>query len=199
MPSAGIAGAAPVWQNENTQSTYLFVFQGVMFVDAPADTPLPATNSRSGSSSLAGTPVSHSLPEIVTSSPVTGTKETARQWGLTRSDQFFVGVLVVAATVLLAGYWVRISRFGTRPIEIRHLPDRVYDYRLDINRAEWVEWALLEGIGETIAKRIVEDRTANGPFTSIDDLRRVKGIGEKTLERIRPWLTVGSAAPFASQ
>ena len=41
-----------------------------------------------------------------------------------------------------------------------------------------------------ISKRIVEDREANGPFESIEALQRVKGIGPKTIERIRPWLQV---------
>jgi competence protein ComEA len=49
----------------------------------------------------------------------------------------------------------------------------------------------LEGIGISMAHRIVADRTLNGPFHSIDDLTRVPGIGEATLDQIRPWLTIG--------
>ena len=46
----------------------------------------------------------------------------------------------------------------------------------------------LPGIGPTLAKRIVESRQAAGPFADQDDLRRVRGIGPKTMEQIRPYL-----------
>jgi competence protein ComEA len=46
----------------------------------------------------------------------------------------------------------------------------------------------LPGIGETLAHRIVETRETGGPFPSPDDLRRVRGIGPKKLEEIRPYL-----------
>jgi competence protein ComEA len=46
----------------------------------------------------------------------------------------------------------------------------------------------LPEIGEALAKGIVESREQDGPFASHDDLDRVRGIGPKTLERIRPYL-----------
>ena len=55
----------------------------------------------------------------------------------------------------------------------------------DINRATAAEWDELPGIGPAKAQAIVEDRERNGPFRSIDDLARVKGIGPKLLERLR--------------
>jgi competence protein ComEA len=55
----------------------------------------------------------------------------------------------------------------------------------DINRATEAEWDELPGIGPSKARAIVEDRERNGPFRSIDDLARVKGIGPKLLERLR--------------
>ena len=55
----------------------------------------------------------------------------------------------------------------------------------DINRATAAEWDELPGIGPSKAQAIVEDRERNGPFRSIDDLARVKGIGPKLLERLR--------------
>lgn len=67
-----------------------------------------------------------------------------------------------------------------------------YVYQIDINQATWSEWAQLPGIGETLARRIVAERESDGPFKSIDDLRRVKGIGAKTLEKMRPHLRVPS-------
>jgi len=47
----------------------------------------------------------------------------------------------------------------------------------------------LPGIGETMARRIVDERLARGAFADRRDLeRRVRGIGPRTLERIRPYL-----------
>lgn len=115
-------------------------------------------------------------------------RETSSFLGLRRGDQWFVAACVIIGLVLLLAQVVRLSGWGQPAVEIDRLPARQYEYRLDINRATWVEWALLEGIGEKIAKTIVADREARGPFKSIDDLQRVKGIGPKTMDRIRPWL-----------
>lgn len=63
-------------------------------------------------------------------------------------------------------------------------------YRVDVNTGTWVEWMQLEGIGQTMAHRIVADREEFGPFLTIDDLTRVNGIGRVTLDRLRPKLTI---------
>lgn len=110
--------------------------------------------------------------------------------GLRRGDQYFVGICVIAGLVLLAAYAFRLNGWGQPPIEIERLPARRYDYQLDVNRASWFEWTLLDGIGEKLARRIVADREQNGSFTTIEDVQRVAGIGPKTWEQIRPWLTV---------
>ena len=109
---------------------------------------------------------------------------------LRRADQLFVSVCLTAIVVLLIIYWGRLSGWGMRPVEIERLPRSEYQYRIDVNRATWVEFAQLDGIGSTLAHRIVEDREQHGPFQSADDLLRVKGIGPKILERMRPHLEV---------
>ena len=62
--------------------------------------------------------------------------------------------------------------------------------KIDINRAE--PWLLeaLPGIGEVLAQRIVDYRSENGPFRTIEDLPKVSGIGSATLEQIRDFVTV---------
>ncbi|MFG0305580.1 MAG: ComEA family DNA-binding protein [Phycisphaerales bacterium JB040] len=60
---------------------------------------------------------------------------------------------------------------------------------IEINRADAAELQLLPGIGPVLAKRIVDDRSANGPFLDADDLQRVKGIGEKTAAKLAPMIT----------
>jgi competence ComEA-like helix-hairpin-helix protein len=59
---------------------------------------------------------------------------------------------------------------------------------LDVNRDPAKDLELLPGIGPKKAGAIVESRERDGPFGSVADLARVKGIGEKTVERIRPWV-----------
>src|SRR5207249_11233046 len=47
------------------------------------------------------------------------------------------------------------------------------------------ELRLIPGIGDALAQRIVDHRDNVGPFRSVDELRKVAGIGPKTLERLR--------------
>lgn len=60
---------------------------------------------------------------------------------------------------------------------------------INVNQATLEELEKLPGIGRTIAKRIVEYREKNGPFKGPSDLLKVKGIGEKKLEKIRGMIT----------
>jgi competence protein ComEA len=55
---------------------------------------------------------------------------------------------------------------------------------VDINRANEDELRALPGIGGVLAARIVEARERDGPFASLDDLRRVRGLGRAKLERL---------------
>lgn len=64
---------------------------------------------------------------------------------------------------------------------------------LDVNLATRDQLERLPGIGPGLAGRIVDAREHRGPFGSVDDLRRVRGIGRTTLERMRPLLAVGPA------
>jgi competence ComEA-like helix-hairpin-helix protein len=55
---------------------------------------------------------------------------------------------------------------------------------VDINRASEDELRVLPGIGSVLASRIVEAREREGPFASLEDLRRVRGLGRAKLERL---------------
>jgi len=59
---------------------------------------------------------------------------------------------------------------------------------IDINTADENEMEKLPRIGPAMAKRIIEYRNTKGPFKSLDDLTNVKGIGNKTLNLIKPYL-----------
>lgn len=62
---------------------------------------------------------------------------------------------------------------------------------IDLNRATKEQLETLPGIGPALAQRIIDDRTARGPFRSVDDLDRVSGIGKKTIDKFRAKVTVG--------
>jgi competence protein ComEA len=121
--------------------------------------------------------------------PETDLTEANRTGGLTRGDCRFLLVTGALLLVLSAAHWALLSGFGLREVEIDRLPERQFDFRVDVNRATWVEWMQLENIGETTARKIVADREQRGPFRSIEDVARVPGIGPKTLARIRPYLS----------
>jgi competence protein ComEA len=64
---------------------------------------------------------------------------------------------------------------------------------IDLNRASQDELERLPGIGPGLAARIVDSRARRGTFETVDDLRRVRGIGDATLARLRPLLAIGPA------
>ena len=61
---------------------------------------------------------------------------------------------------------------------------------VNINLAPKERFLNLPGIGEVYAQRIVEYRNENGRFESLDELMNVSGIGEKTFEKIRPFISL---------
>jgi competence protein ComEA len=109
-------------------------------------------------------------------------------WLLRRRDQAAVAALIVVALLATAGWWIVQGGWSGRLVEIDQAAPQTACFEVDVNTADWPELAQLPGIGQKLAKRIVESRQTDGPFTSPDDLRRVRGIGKKILEGIRPYL-----------
>jgi len=64
---------------------------------------------------------------------------------------------------------------------------------IDINAAAASDLESVPGIGKALAARIIAFRDKNGAFASVDDLLKVQGIGEKSLQKLRPYLTVAKA------
>ncbi len=62
---------------------------------------------------------------------------------------------------------------------------------LDVNRATPAQLESLPGIGPVLARRIVEHRNRFGRFRSVEELRAVRGIGPRLLERLRPRIRLG--------
>lgn len=62
--------------------------------------------------------------------------------------------------------------------------------KININTATESELRSLDGIGEKTARRIIEKREKLGGFSSIEDILEVEGIGSKTFEQIKHYITV---------
>ena len=80
--------------------------------------------------------------------------------------------------------------FSSPPLAPRAARPRGVEERLDVTRASLTELEALPGIGPALAQRILDARRER-PFTSVDDLLRVRGVGPATLERLRPKVRVG--------
>jgi competence protein ComEA len=64
---------------------------------------------------------------------------------------------------------------------------------IDINTADGAALETVPGIGKSLSQRILAFREKNGAFQSVDDLLKVPGIGEKSIQKLRPYLTVAKA------
>jgi competence protein ComEA len=103
-------------------------------------------------------------------------------------DQAAVAGLVALALVAMGAYWIAHGGHRGKLIEIDRAEPLTARYLVDINKAEWPEFAELPELGETLARRIVESRATDGDFGDHDELLRVEGIGPRTLERLKPYL-----------
>jgi len=64
---------------------------------------------------------------------------------------------------------------------------------IDLNTADSSALESVPGIGKSLSQRILAFRDKNGPFQSVDDLLKVQGVGEKSIQKLRPYLTVSKA------
>lgn len=114
---------------------------------------------------------------------------------LRRADQVTVAALVLLGAALLVAQWAYRGGLQSRLLPIDSAPPVPLVWQVDVNVAEWPELSVLPDVGDQLAKEIVENRRKFGPFSSPADLRRVRGIGPKTIFRIRPYLAPFPAAP----
>jgi len=95
--------------------------------------------------------------------------------------------------VFLSGvvvYVINNAPRGAQTVSQGKADPKIEKYRLvNINTAGEAELETLPSIGPSTAKKIIEYRTQKGSFKTLEDLKKVKGIGEKTFERLKERIT----------
>lgn len=94
------------------------------------------------------------------------------------------------AIVLADQQLVYIPRKGETVEQTKQTPQAGNESKVNINTASAEELQTLTGIGEKKAQAIIDYRTQNGNFQSIDQLTEVDGFGEKTVEKLRDSITI---------
>lgn len=102
------------------------------------------------------------------------------------ADQSAVAAIVGLTLLAIIFYCLQQGALRGRLIEIEHAATQRTAFKVDINTADVVEISQLPELGETLAQRIVASREVFGPFRSADDLLRVKGIGPRKMDQLRP-------------
>lgn len=96
-----------------------------------------------------------------------------------------LATVAVAALIALAAV----------PVSAADAPSGV----VNVNTATAEQLALLPGVGPAVAGRIVEHRQKNGNFKAIEDLMLVKGIGEKSFEKMKPYVATSGSTTLAAE
>jgi len=92
-----------------------------------------------------------------------------------------------------------IATFALVALLLTALPALAAEGKVNVNTASAQQLALLPHVGPSVAERIVEHRTKNGQFKSIEDLALVKGIGDKTLADIKPYVATSGDTTLAAK
>ncbi len=141
----------------------------------------------SGRSVMLGAPVASPPPVPPWPGPTWGpSPDDTPTWS--RPAQWSAGLLVALALGLL-GYHVAVGhRAASRPTSLE--PRALSKASLDLNRAEHADLLQLPGVGDGLARRILEQRDRQGGFQRVEDLRSVRGVGPAILEQLRAFVHV---------
>jgi len=106
----------------------------------------------------------------------------------TRPVRQYAQLAAVAALAILLAVRAYSPRFETQPT----LDSGVTNAKIDLNRAGRAELVQVPGLGPSLADAILHHRANVGPFENIDELQNVRGFGQKTFDKLKPWLKVES-------
>ncbi|MFM7137431.1 MAG: ComEA family DNA-binding protein [Planctomycetota bacterium] len=102
--------------------------------------------------------------------------------------QTLVAGLLAAGLAAMAAWYVASGGLSSGLVHHDAPPPASAMFTVDLNTADATELAQLPGLGPATAARIIDHRRTHGPFTSIDGLLDVPGIGAITLEGVQPHL-----------
>jgi comEA protein len=104
-------------------------------------------------------------------------------------------IILFLAAVLLIGLAIMAYQKSNSVVDVKikafdHGDTAVMSDKININEAGIETLTRLQHIGPSLAKRIVEYRNEVGRFTSIEDIKKVKGIGDKLFDRIKDDISI---------
>lgn len=109
----------------------------------------------------------------------------------------YYGLLLLIIAIGILGYFINKYTPADFDIEVaseeemlvyNDISEHYTDGKLNINTADTRLLMLLDGVGESMAHSIVQYREENGRFNSVEELKNVKGMGDKKFEKIREYI-----------
>ena len=108
-----------------------------------------------------------------------------------------VCVMMVTATIEAGKNYIFTFRISKTAVKVTAtvkdwevLNAKEYEPKININTADLATLQTLNGVGPSTAQKIIDYRNANGKFKSIDDLKKISGIGEKTFAKFKDQICV---------
>lgn len=99
------------------------------------------------------------------------------------------GTVFNVVALLVLGFFLAVQTHAANP------PDE----KININTASIAELQKLPRIGEAVAQRIVDYREEHGKFEKIEEIMKIKGIGEKTFLQLKDLITVGEESTYRKE
>ena len=99
---------------------------------------------------------------------------------------FILAILFIGTAVL---YYKKQNPYPTENIKF-NAKNKVHLEKVNINKAGMLELIKIKGIGPTLAGRIINYREEFGPFGTKEELKNVKGIGDKTYDKIKETIII---------
>lgn len=149
--------------------------------ETPADTSVAVVSSAESVTAVTSSTAVKNVTTTPAAEPVTISDKTAGEYAPAESET--THATVRAQTSPVNSEQTEQTK-QTEPTE-QAQPDLI-----NVNTATAEELMMLNGIGEVKAQAIIDYREEHGRFSNVDELINVKGIGEKTLEKIRSSVTV---------
>ena len=100
----------------------------------------------------------------------------------------FLALMITACTVIVSAVTEEFGKPTPQPKEPQSIVSE--EGLININTADVELLTQLVGVGPSIAQRIISYRNENGLFHNIEDIMNIKGIGEKTFEKMRDQLCI---------